>query len=103
MRHFPGYSSFGFPLVTISPMYTALTIGVSDSSGGAGVQADLKVFTVLGVYGMAVVTAVVARNTNGARGVQSVDQEIVAKQIEAIAEDLPVGGAQDRGSSVRRR
>ena len=73
-------------------MYTALTIGVSDSSGGAGVQADLKVFTVLGVYGMAVVTAVVARNTNGARGVQTIAQEIVGKQIEAIAEDLPVGG-----------
>jgi hydroxymethylpyrimidine/phosphomethylpyrimidine kinase len=72
-------------------MQTALTIGVSDSSGGAGIQADLKVFTILGVYGMAVITAVVARNTASARGVQTVEEEIVGKQIEAIAEDFPVG------------
>lgn len=76
-------------------MHTALTIGVSDCSGGAGVQADLKAFTVLGVYGMAVVTAVVARNTQGPRGgsrsVQSIDRDLVANQIDAIAEDFPIG------------
>ena len=75
-------------------MFTALTIGVSDCSGGAGVQADLKVFTILGVYGMAVVTAVVARNTNGpiggAEGVQTIHESLVGRQIEALAEDFPV-------------
>jgi len=72
-------------------LHTALTIGVSDSSGGAGVQADLKTFTVLGVYGMAVVTSVVARNTQGARGVQTIDRELVASQISALADDFPIG------------
>ena len=77
-------------------MNTVLTIGVSDCSGGAGIQADLKAFTVLGCYGMAVVTAVTARNTSGAvgganKGIQTVAEEVVASQMEAIAQDLPVG------------
>jgi hydroxymethylpyrimidine/phosphomethylpyrimidine kinase len=72
-------------------MNTALTIGASDCSGGAGVGADLKAFTVLGVYGMGVVTAVVAWNTQGARGHELVDERIVTAQIAGIGEDLPVG------------
>lgn len=72
-------------------MNTALTIGASDSSCGAGVGADLKAFTVLGVYGMAVVTSVVAWNTQGARGHDLVEERIVTGQIAAIGEDLPVG------------
>jgi hydroxymethylpyrimidine/phosphomethylpyrimidine kinase len=72
-------------------MYTALTIGTMDCSGGSGVGADLKTFTALGVYGMVVVTAVVARNTNGSRGVETIAEEMVARQIEAVADDFPVG------------
>jgi hydroxymethylpyrimidine/phosphomethylpyrimidine kinase len=72
-------------------MNTALTIGASDSSCGAGVGSDLKVFTVLGVYGMTVITSVVAWNTQGARGYSLVDERVVTQQIAAIAEDLPVG------------
>ena len=48
-------------------MKTALTIGGSDSSGGAGIQADLKTFSVLGVYGMSAITAVTAQNTLGVK------------------------------------
>jgi hydroxymethylpyrimidine/phosphomethylpyrimidine kinase len=70
-------------------MRTALTIGSSDSSGGAGVQADLKVFTVLGVYGASAVTAVVARNTQGVAAAQAVDAKLVVRQIDAVAEDVP--------------
>jgi hydroxymethylpyrimidine/phosphomethylpyrimidine kinase len=72
-------------------MNTALTIGAADCSCGAGVGADLKAFTVLGVYGMAVVTSVVAWNTLGARGHDLVEERIITGQIAAIGEDLPVG------------
>ena len=71
-------------------MRIALTIAGSDASGGAGIQADLKTFTVLGVYGMAVITAVTAQNTTGVTGVAVIDIAMVQKQIEAIAADLPV-------------
>jgi hydroxymethylpyrimidine/phosphomethylpyrimidine kinase len=70
-------------------MQTALTIGVSDCSGGAGVQADLKVFTVLGVYGMAAVTAVLARNS-GSRGMFPLEENVMLAQVEAIAAAFPV-------------
>lgn len=69
---------------------TALTIAGSDSSGGAGIQADLKTFSAHGIYGMSVITAVTAQNTQGVLAIQDIDQEIVEKQIEAIFEDLPV-------------
>jgi hydroxymethylpyrimidine kinase/phosphomethylpyrimidine kinase len=72
-------------------MQTALTIGATESSGGSGVQADLKAFTVLGVYGMAITTSVIARNTNGSLGAEDLDPRFVVRQIEAVAEDLPVG------------
>jgi hydroxymethylpyrimidine/phosphomethylpyrimidine kinase len=74
-------------------MHTALSIGTMDCSAGSGVGADLKTFTVIGVYGMAVVTAVVARSTTGTHGpgaVVTISEELVGKQIEAIADDLPV-------------
>lgn len=69
---------------------TALTIAGSDSGGGAGIQADLKTFSAHGVYGMSVITAVTAQNTQGILAIQDIDQEIVEKQMEAIFEDLPV-------------
>lgn len=67
-----------------------MTIAGSDSGGGAGIQADLKTFHAFGCFGTSVVTAVTAQNTRGVRGVQGMKPEIVAGQIEAVLEDLPV-------------
>ncbi|HKZ96304.1 MAG TPA: bifunctional hydroxymethylpyrimidine kinase/phosphomethylpyrimidine kinase [Hyphomicrobiaceae bacterium] len=69
----------------------ALTIAGSDSSGGAGIQADIKTFTVLGVYGASVITALTAQNTQGVQGVHSVPPEFIAKQIASVASDLAIG------------
>ena len=71
-------------------MKTALTIAGSDSSGGAGIQADLKVFSVLGVFGMSAVTAVTAQNTTGVKGVVEIAPAFVAQQIDAVAGDIQV-------------
>ncbi|KAB2911957.1 MAG: bifunctional hydroxymethylpyrimidine kinase/phosphomethylpyrimidine kinase [Hyphomicrobiaceae bacterium] len=69
----------------------ALTIAGSDSSGGAGIQADLKVFTALGVYGASVITALTAQNTRGVIGVETVTPAFVVAQIDAVLSDLAVG------------
>ena len=69
----------------------ALTIAGSDSSGGAGIQADLKTFAALGVYGASVITALTAQNTLGVEAVHVVPAEFVAKQIETVARDLKIG------------
>jgi hydroxymethylpyrimidine/phosphomethylpyrimidine kinase len=69
---------------------TALSIAGSDPSGGAGIQADLKAFSARGVYGMAVLTALTAQNTQGVSGVHLVPPGFVADQIAAIRADLPV-------------
>jgi len=71
-------------------MKTALTISGSDPSGGAGIQADLKTFTVLGVYGMSALTAVTVQNTQGIKEILSIDAEWVRKQIDAVAGDIEV-------------
>lgn len=71
-------------------MKTALTIAGSDSSGGAGIQADLKTFSAQGVFGMSVITAVTAQNTQGVLAVQDISAEIIEKQIEAIFDDIVV-------------
>ena len=71
-------------------MKTALTIAGSDSSGGAGIQADLKTFSVLGVYGMSAITAVTAQNTLGVKDVVELSPEMVRKQIDAVAGDIQV-------------
>ena len=71
-------------------MKTALSIAGSDSSGGAGVQADLKTFSVLGVYGMTAVTCVTAQNTLGVKEVLELDAELVRKQIDTAAGDIEV-------------
>jgi hydroxymethylpyrimidine/phosphomethylpyrimidine kinase len=67
-----------------------LSIAGSDPSGGAGIQADLKTFAARGVYGMAVITALTAQNTQGVFGVEAVSPGFVAEQIEAIFEDISV-------------
>lgn len=71
-------------------MKNVLTIAGSDSCGGAGIQADLKTFSAHGVYGMSVITAVTAQNTQGVLAVQDIDPEIISRQIEAIFEDIRV-------------
>ena len=69
---------------------TALTIAGSDSCGGAGIQADLKTFSALGVYGASVITSVTAQNTTGVRAIQAITPEIVKAQIDAVFEDLKI-------------
>ena len=68
----------------------ALTIAGSDSSGGAGIQADLKTFAALGVYGASVITALTAQNTNGVSGIHLVPADFVTAQIDAVFGDLEV-------------
>ncbi|MGL5087462.1 MAG: bifunctional hydroxymethylpyrimidine kinase/phosphomethylpyrimidine kinase [Clostridium sp.] len=65
-----------------------LTIAGSDSSGGAGVQADLKTFSAIGTYGMSVITAITAQNTQGVYLVEDLSLEIIKKQIEVVFEDI---------------
>ena len=69
----------------------ALTIAGSDSSGGAGIQADLKTFAALGVYGASAITALTAQNTQGVTGIHMVPAEFVRAQIDAVFADLDVG------------
>jgi hydroxymethylpyrimidine/phosphomethylpyrimidine kinase len=71
-------------------MKNVLTIAGSDSSGGAGIQADLKTMCALGVYGMSVITAVTAQNTQGVYGVQEISADMVDGQIRAVFEDIRV-------------
>lgn len=75
-----------------SNMKNLLTIAGSDSCGGAGIQADLKTFSAHGVYGMSVITAVTAQNTQGVLAVQDISAELIGKQIEAIFDDIRVDG-----------
>jgi len=69
----------------------ALTIAGSDSSGGAGIQADLKTFAALGVHGGSVLTALTAQNTQGVTGIHDVPPGFIAAQIDAVFADLHVG------------
>jgi hydroxymethylpyrimidine/phosphomethylpyrimidine kinase len=68
----------------------AVTIAGSDSGGGAGIQADLKTFSALGVYGASVITALTAQNTQGVTGIHDVPPEFIAAQIDAVFSDLAV-------------
>ena len=68
----------------------ALTIAGSDSGGGAGIQADLKTFSALGVYGCSVVTALTAQNTLGVEAILSVEPGFVRRQMDAVLGDLDV-------------
>ncbi len=69
--------------------HRVLSIAGSDSSGGAGIQADLKTFAALGCYGMSVITAVTAQNTQGVTAVHGVPLQIVEAQLTAVMSDLP--------------
>jgi hydroxymethylpyrimidine/phosphomethylpyrimidine kinase len=68
----------------------ALTIAGTDPSGGAGIQADLKTFSALGVYGASVITALVAQNTQGVRSIHDVPPPFIAEQLASVFDDLDV-------------
>ena len=82
----------------------ALTVAGSDSSGGAGIQADLKTFAALGVYGASAITALTAQNTQGVSAIHDVPADFIAAQIDAVFSDLDVGavkiGMVGRGAAV---
>ena len=68
----------------------ALTIAGSDSGGGAGIQADLKTFQELGIFGTSAITAVTAQNTHGVTAIQAMEPTIISAQIKAVTEDFTV-------------
>lgn len=74
-------------------MRRALTIAGSDSGGGAGIQADLKTFAALGVFGTSAVTAVTAQNTVGVQGVYDLPPQFIGRQIDSILEDIAIDAA----------
>ena len=69
-------------------MKTALTIAGSDSSGGAGIQADIKTMTMNGVYAMSVITALTAQNTTGVYGIQETSPEFIDQQMDCVFTDI---------------
>lgn len=69
-------------------MYTALTIAGSDSSGGAGIQADIKTMTSLGVYGMTAITALTAQNTTGVKSIREVEADFLKDQLNCVFDDI---------------
>jgi len=74
-------------------MKRVLTIAGSDSGGGAGIQADLKTFSSLGVYGMSAITSITAQNTVGVQGIHDLPPEFVALQIDSVISDIGVDAA----------
>ena len=83
----------GSPASPVAGSPRALTIAGSDSGGGAGIQADLKVFLALGCHGMSALTALTAQNTVGVTGIHEVPADFVVEQIEAVATDIGVDAA----------
>ncbi|GKU76297.1 bifunctional hydroxymethylpyrimidine kinase/phosphomethylpyrimidine kinase [Paenibacillus sp. L3-i20] len=76
-------------MVNYTSVSKVLTIAGSDSGGGAGIQADLKTFQELGVYGMSAITAITAQNTLGVHRIFPVETAAVSAQLQAIGDDLP--------------
>src|SRR5512137_2222448 len=70
-----------------------LTIGGSDSGGGAGIQADIKTFSVLGLHGTSALTAITAQNTLGVQQVFGLESDVVRAQLQSIIDDFPVAAA----------
>ena len=80
----------GSPAQPVTGMPVAMTIAGSDSGGGAGIQADLKVFFALGCHGTSALTAVTAQNTVGVTGIHEVPEGFVVQQIEAVVSDIGI-------------
>ncbi|MBH5319965.1 bifunctional hydroxymethylpyrimidine kinase/phosphomethylpyrimidine kinase [Paenibacillus sp. GSMTC-2017] len=76
-------------MISSTYIHKALTIAGSDSGGGAGIQADLKTFQELGVYGMSAITAITAQNTLGVQSVYPVENNAISAQLQSIGDDLP--------------
>ena len=85
-----------------STLPPVLSIAGSDSSGGAGIQADLKTMLANGVFGMTAIAALTAQNTTGVTMVTNTPPEMLAAQIDAVFEDIPPGGDEDRHGVQRR-
>ena len=83
----------GTPARPVTDLPVALTIAGSDSGGGAGIQADLKVFFALGCHGTSAVTALTAQNTVAVTGIHEIPEGFVAQQIDAIASDIGIHAA----------
>lgn len=83
----------GTPARPLMDVPVAMTIAGSDSGGGAGIQADLKVFLVLGCHGTSALTALTAQNTVAVTGIHEVPDEFVVQQIDAVASDIDVDAA----------
>jgi hydroxymethylpyrimidine/phosphomethylpyrimidine kinase len=83
----------GTPAEPVTAIPRALTIAGSDSGGGAGIQADLKVFLALGCHGMSAVTALTAQNTVGVSGIHAVPPDFLVAQIDAVATDIGIDAA----------
>jgi hydroxymethylpyrimidine/phosphomethylpyrimidine kinase len=83
----------GTPAHSVTGVPVALTIAGSDSGGGAGIQADLKVFMALGCHGASALTALTAQNTVGVTGIHEVPPDFVVEQIAAVATDIGVDAA----------
>lgn len=78
------------PLTTSDAVPTAMTIAGSDSGGGAGIQADLKAFSALGVYGASTITALTAQNTRAVDAIHEVPAEFVRQQLETVLSDIRI-------------
>jgi hydroxymethylpyrimidine kinase/phosphomethylpyrimidine kinase len=83
----------GSPAEPVTDLRVALTIAGSDSGGGAGIQADLKVFFALGCHGASAITALTAQNTVGVTGIHEIPAAFVREQIAAVADDIGVHAA----------
>ena len=75
-------------MVKLIQMKTSLTIAGSDSSGGAGIQADIKTMTMNGIYAMSAVTALTAQNTTGVKSILNSTPEFLKEQLDAVFEDI---------------
>jgi hydroxymethylpyrimidine/phosphomethylpyrimidine kinase len=83
----------GSPAQPVTAIPRALTIAGSDSGGGAGIQADLKVFMAFGCHGMSAITALTAQNTVGVTGIHEIPAAFVVEQIDAVVDDIGVDAA----------